>query len=411
MRRKFAKGPRSTDSHKFWMIAPDHREGYLDTWRAIACLLVYFYHSAVNVSILDVPFYGLQGVNLFFVLSGYLLGLKFLPGLRGAGKLPEVIPYLCRRFIRIYPPYFVCLAVFTLLRYLSGTQPPTVGNWVARATLIFNYLDRYDFLAINGVFWSLAIEMQFYLLLPVIGFAVHRVSRPGSIKPWLFAGVFLVTGMLSRFFEVGWVDHSAHGTIAVVRFRWAASYLDLFGVGILLRLIEDHFRMRVGHAGRIMSVLGLGTGVGILALAAKWTHSAGLWDESRDLVYVTFCPLMVCLGFATLVGVTSVSNWRDSIPFRWSWLQWIGRISYSIYLYHTGVLYVFNRLSKISTWGLGWTEMCLIAAMASMPITLVVGWMAYRLVEVPCMQFRGWRSRAKVGFAFDEPGKLKLGKR
>jgi peptidoglycan/LPS O-acetylase OafA/YrhL len=92
-----------------------NRRPYLDAYRALACLLVFFYHSALNLQAGKIVFFGYNGVHLFFVLSGYLLGGKLLERLSGGDRWWTIFVYLRHRFLRIYPAYFVCLCVFVLL--------------------------------------------------------------------------------------------------------------------------------------------------------------------------------------------------------------------------------------------------------------------------------------------------------
>jgi peptidoglycan/LPS O-acetylase OafA/YrhL len=127
------------------------RRAYLDTFRAIACLLVFFYHWALNLQAGKIIFFGYNGVHLFLVLSGYLkLGGKLLEKLSSGNKWQVTLGYLKHRFLRIYPAYFVCLSVFVILRYVSGTNPPEALNILSRVGLYFNYLDMSDFFAIHA---------------------------------------------------------------------------------------------------------------------------------------------------------------------------------------------------------------------------------------------------------------------
>jgi len=356
---------------------------YLDVSRGLACLLVFFYHTAVNITVFGVPFYGYHGVHLFFVLSGYLLAGKFVPALVGIAPLPSVKGYLRSRFLRIYPPYLVCLAVFVLLRVASGTNVPDWENVVLRAVLLFNYVDRYDYFAINGGFWSLAVEMQFYLLLPLAVWLVMRLLPAGTPRAIWFAVFFIGLGVVSRIFEVAYIDHDHPSAVAHIRFKWATSHLDLFGVGILLRVFEDVICGRRFSIGGFGAVFGMTGGFAMLSLVALWTKQAGHWQDSKDLAFVALGPLLACLGFAVLLGTTGASSLRDSRFFRSALLVGIGQISYSLYLYHPGVFFVFNRLSRPDQWGLSWGSMTMLIGLCCLPVTLLVAWIAYRLVERP----------------------------
>jgi peptidoglycan/LPS O-acetylase OafA/YrhL len=364
------------------------RLDYLDTYRGIACLLVYFYHTAVNITIFGVPFPGYNGVHLFFVLSGYLMSGKFIPCLLGTAETPDLREYILRRFLRIYPPYFIALCVFVALRFVGHTNPPGWLHLVACAGLVFNYFDRFDFFAINGTFWSLAIEIQFYLVLPLIFLAVLRTLPASRARVFWFALIFVSVGIASRAFEAQFINHIDPRAIAHIRFKWITSYLDLFGAGILLRAVESalspsepSISARKGICGIVLGILGLGA-------IAVWELNAGNWLQSASLPFTAFGPTLTALGFAVILGATGMSGLRSNAFFRWGWLRWVGRISYSVYLYHVGVLFMFNRFFKPARWGYSWDVMVLIIGICCLPLVLIIGWLMNKYVEVPFYEMR-----------------------
>ena len=84
--------PQIVQSH-----ADTNRRPYLDSFRALACLLVFFYHAALNLQAGKIVFFGYNGVHLFFVLSGYLLGRKLLEKLGSGNKRRVVLGYSYER--------------------------------------------------------------------------------------------------------------------------------------------------------------------------------------------------------------------------------------------------------------------------------------------------------------------------
>lgn len=359
------------------------RVEYLDVYRGLASLLIFFYHTGVNLSLFGVPFPGYNGVHLFFVLSGYLMAGKFLPALLGTNPPPGLRDYLSRRFLRIYPPYFVCLLLFVALRVFSGTNPPDWQNILLRAGLVFNYVDHYDYFAINNGLWTLAIEIQFYLLLPLIAWLCLRCLRPRQSRALMFAVSFLVVGILSRAFESSFIDHTGANAIAVIRFKWVTSHLDLFGAGILLKVVEEFLARRPFSLTRLGATGGMLAGATVLALVALWTRAAGHWQDSPDLFFVSLGPTVTCLAFALLLGVTGASPLRESRLFRSALLVWVGQVSYSMYLYHPGVFYAFDRIFRPDRWGLSWGAMTLLTGLCCLPIALAVAWLGYRFIELP----------------------------
>src|SRR5687767_2866467 len=108
----------------------------LDGWRAVACLLVLFTHTGFTLGYHPVLVWGFTGVHLFFVLSGYLLFTPFCKAIIDRNPLPDFGWFYLRRWLRIYPPYFLALVVFTVLRYVSNSHPPTGFSFLSHALLI-----------------------------------------------------------------------------------------------------------------------------------------------------------------------------------------------------------------------------------------------------------------------------------
>ena len=394
--RQIAQGQAGTD-----------RRPYLDSFRALACLLVFFYHSALNLQAGKIIFFGYNGVHLFFVLSGYLLGGKLLEKLSSGNKWRVSLNYLKHRFLRVYPGYFVCLCVFILLRYFSGTNPPDALNILSRIGLYFNYLDMSDFFAINAALWTLAVEIQFYLVLPVVALLVLSF-----IKDWKSATIalgiaFVIVGVLSRSYEILFVNHWWH-SVSIVRFKWVFSYLDLFGIGILLNSAERAWRSKFGDLNLWQAIFSIAVALTILAGTSVWAKRSGIdWQNAHDAVFMIVAPVLTCIAFALIMGSTGLSQLKNLPVFRWSWLQWIGKVSYSVYLYHVGVLFAANKLIHPLERGWDWTISSIIMATVSLPVTLFIAWLSYVLVEIPFMQGKPFADYRKMIGGFLSARKLR----
>ena len=360
-----------------------NRRPYLDAYRALACLLVFFYHSALNLQAGKIVFFGYNGVHLFFVLSGYLLGGKLLEKLSTSDRWWTIFVYLRHRFLRIYPAYFFCLCVFVLLRHFSGRNVPTVFDFLSRVGLYFNYLDMTDLFAIHAALWTLAVEIQFYLVLPLVSLLVLSF-----IKDWKSATValgilFVVIGLISRSYEVLFVNHW-WPSVTIVRFKWVFSYLDLFGIGILLYSAEGMLRARFGRLKLAWALVCMFAALMVLAVTSVWAKRSGIdWQNAHDAFFMIVAPGLTCMAFAVMIGSTGLSRLQDLPVFHWKWLQWIGKISYSVYLYHIGVLFAVNRLLDPMSRGIDWTTSCIIIAAVSLPFTLAIAWLSYVFIEEP----------------------------
>src|SRR5579859_274009 len=175
----------------------------LDGVRAIACLSVISYHVHYLVKSYNVPavmggityslvMSGWSGVTLFFVLSGFLLFLPYAKALLFAEAWPGVRTFYLRRALRILPGYYVALALLILLshpEYLRVDHLPSLGLFL---TFLMDAPSTYQ--QINGPFWTLAIEWQYYMLLPLLawGFALLvRRGRSEEERLWLVISCLL----------------------------------------------------------------------------------------------------------------------------------------------------------------------------------------------------------------------------
>lgn len=166
-------------------VLPEHIPR-LDVLRAVAILLVFVFHyfnnvnqafaqvaahaptgdanTALNSLVSKIAGLGTSGVPLFFVLSGFCIHLSVLRG-RRAFRAKD---FYWRRFLRIYPAYFISLAIFSLLAAFKILNSLNLKMFLTHLFLIHNFFNHQILLSINAPFWSLAVECQFYLLYPLV---------------------------------------------------------------------------------------------------------------------------------------------------------------------------------------------------------------------------------------------------
>jgi len=358
------------------------RDTALDGWRAIAALLIVFCHCGSDLRRPPFVVFGFSGVHLFFVLSGYLISKPYLACLIAGQPLPSWRRYALRRFTRIYPAFIVALAFYTLMRVAAHLHPPSTASLISHALLVFNWGDRADFFSLNAVMWSLAIEVQFYVILPMAaGIAARVASDNGQRAALMIIIGFVLVGLVSRALEY---STSPFGT---VRFRLPFSFLDLFAMGILAGYVELTYGtwLRLQLASRW--VLGISAGVSVLALN-NWALAGGSfdWFTPPSIQHACLYPIGLCAAFALLLLVLR-SRTRHHVPALTSRVAiFLGQISYSVYLYHIAVEYTLLAVApkRISTW-LGGHNF--IYGLVSLPLVVVVSYIAYRLVEAPAISW------------------------
>ena len=358
------------------------RDEALDGLRGLAALMIVFYHCGMELRL--PPFFmpGYTGVHLFFVLSGYLIAKPFLARLSSERALPSWRNYALRRVVRIYPTYFVALVFFIAMRFVGHAHRPTLRDGVLHALLVFNWGRPSDFLAINIVMWTLAIEAQFYVLLPLAA-ALAKKGLPGHgrASAWLLGLAFVVVGWISRVAEY-WATKPGE-----LRFRLPFSFLDLFAMGMLVASAELVLAPRLRERPAQRRAL-LACAVGLLFGSNYWLVIAGGgdWLSPPSLALLWLYPTLICAGFALLLLALLTRTKEHVFVLTSAPLKFVGRISYSMYLYHVGVGYLLlTRLPPALGLWLGLHPP--VYALAQLGPVLLVSYLAYRAVELPSLRW------------------------
>jgi peptidoglycan/LPS O-acetylase OafA/YrhL len=274
--------------------------------------------AAADQSWLVIPAYcGHFGVNLFFVISGFILALPFAKRAFNEKAAPDLKSYYLRRVTRIEPPYLLNLIVIFLIHWRQwGEGPQVVPNLIA--SLFYSHGLVYGReSAINGVAWSLEVEIQFYLLTPllVLIFRLRNVVARRSLIVALIVGF----GMLSQ-----WVIYpSGSARLSLTLLNFAHYFLTGF------LLVDLYLTGRLRGADKRLSW-------DLATLAGAATIFATL---SRFGQFYFLLPLMVGLLYAGFfMG-------RLSNAFaRARWITIIGGMCYTIYLYH--ILIISNLMTQ-----------------------------------------------------------------
>jgi peptidoglycan/LPS O-acetylase OafA/YrhL len=344
--------------------------------------MVVFFHCGVEFRLPPFVIPGYSGVHLFFVLSGYLISRPFWACLLNGQPLPSWRSYAVRRFFRIYPTYFVALILFVAMRFAGHLHVPTFSDVVLHALLVFNWGAPAQFLAINIAMWTLAIEAQFYVILPLAANLARKPTRArGRRGVLLVVLAFVLMGSVSRGLEYGATLPGG------LRFRLPFSFLDLFAMGMFVAYLElthaSYFRQRRLLRGALL--------LGAAALLFGTNHwqvvsGGGDWLRPPTLALACLYPTCVCAAFA-LVLLVVLTRTRDSVAVLTSApLVFIGQISYSMYLFHVGVGYfLLTRLPR--GWGFWLGSHPPVYAIVQLGPVIAVSYVAYRMVELPSLRW------------------------
>jgi len=336
----------------------------LDLVRAIAIVFVLVAHDASFLGYwfnFPVPFKvslaGMFGVELFFVLSGLLIGRLLLDLVEYGPNLRNLGIFLARRWMRTLPLYFLWLAFLLLCRPPAGPFGWHVLHYVTLTQNLLSGMPEGEFFPVT---WSLTIEEWFYLLFATSAVAcVAVLRRPAAI--WLVILLFLVVPPFLRWQVPDSADFvGAIQKVAVLR-------LDAIAFGVLMAAILRRWTPPLG-----LSLHLLASGVTILCIV--WANRVA-WPAHvfRSFIY-TLVPVggMLCLPAAAAWG--RCDGWY-AVPVRW-----LSRYSYGLYIMHFTVLEIASAWRvALTPWG---------AALVGICGPFVVAGLSWHFLEAPILARR-----------------------
>ncbi|MEB0076425.1 acyltransferase family protein [Pseudomonas sp. CCI3.2] len=306
-------GAKTTKPTRICGYRPD-----IDGLRAIAVVLVALYHAKFPV------WGGFVGVDVFYVISGYLITSIIHPEI-SAGTF-KFRSFYERRIKRLLPAYLFLL--FWLFLYCSHFLfADELISFAKSAIYSLIGLSNVYFLFGTGYFgsagyepllhtWSISVEEQFYVFWPIILIVLFKLRRRVS-PTWIIAGIFLLSLGLSEVFS----HHHRNAAYLLLPFR----FFELL-IGSYLSIASDKIARYIRYP-TLYSVVGLG-----LIIASAFMLNEGSGFPGID-------ALPVCLGAALIIACAMgpqpgiVNRWLSLAP-----VTYVGKISYSLYLWHWPVL-------------------------------------------------------------------------
>lgn len=313
---------------------------------------------------------GRMGVDLFFALSGYLIGRIILRTLENITQYDVVKRFWARRWLRTLPAAYVSAIVVWLF------APPNSFFAYLQSILFLGAANPYNVVQEMGFWWSLGVEEVFYFLFP---FVVYQLCKTFSMTPSksfvVSVMLFLIVPMATRLgLQMLFTPKAAYYLNVTIYARLDSM---VYGLGIAWIYVRRRgwFNM--------LATWGMAPGIGMIVLGYVLTADLSRWYMVGIFLGHTF----IIIGAALVIPALERCS---TVGFKYFdyFVSWVALISYSVYLYHFMIYeWIENELVGASflgdvpwTWDFG-IYLCM---------TLLISWLSYRYVEAPILR---WRDR------------------
>ena len=363
----------------------------IDGLRAVAVVAVMLYHLGFSW----IPG-GFLGVDLFFVISGYVITRLLLDSIQRSGGL-DLRAFYKARIRRLFPP--LVFMIFVTIIYISIWAPETMRRFVSDSPfalfggmnwwLVFRQTDYFDTISRPPLLqhtWSLGVEAQFYLIWPLILLLVLRqfgkAKIPGAA---LFIAAISGIALLLVSYEV---DAANASQVSHVYFGTDTHSIGLFlGAALAVSWVPQNLQEQVNRRAQDF-IDGIGV-IGFVGLLGVFL----LINENDPTLYKLAFPLAGLFGCAILTSIVHPAS-RFAPILSNKVAVWIGERSYAIYLWHWVVFQVTRPAVDLegSTWALYALRILVVFALADISL---------RLVELPVRSglveywFKGMKYRTK----------------
>lgn len=319
----------------------------LDGFRGVSILLVVFYHMV------HTPSFGWIGVQMLFVLSGFLITRNLLRD----EHLPLATGlrlFYVRRALRIFPAMYLYLLLLLIASYLledfASVRPflPWAAVYLQNIASIYgldaNMVGGSTMATVH--LWSLSVEEHFYFLWPLL-----FLVTPSTHRTKLIWSMLLLAPVIRLLIQLFWTGGDGARPYPMAVYMFSGSHIDAFAIGALVALVPDAVSRRYASLRVFVGLFMLAVALGLLASGQTTLpesfkelrqHSLGypiamhasgsaIWGYS---VVNVLCAFLVILAIHHPLVARCLRN---------SVLRWSGKISYSVYLVHHPILYLFNK--------------------------------------------------------------------
>jgi peptidoglycan/LPS O-acetylase OafA/YrhL len=354
----------------------------LDLLRALAITMIMLLHYGMTGFVLpkegffvEIVRWGANGVDLFFALSGFLIGGQIIEEIYN-GKF-SFKRFFFKRLFRIFPPYYFSILVvvvlfFTGLADSNAVRGGTPVEYFLRdvVNLVF-YLQNYTYSVIqNDVYWTLAIEEQFYIVAPVVLFLLMRYARRYFPVALI---ILIVTGIALRFVFFAELTNLVDDLKSPFHTRYQSLLLGVFVAYLFIAYNKRLVGLR-GHWKAVIALLSVACLVFSFLLSSTTSSYIQCWAYT-----------MAALGFSVLILFLTISS-IGCLKMGQAVTGWIAKLSYTMYLYHFLLVLPFvNILKKFFSGGLAFF---IVTFVIYYLVVVVISFGLYNIVDRPCMNYR-----------------------
>jgi peptidoglycan/LPS O-acetylase OafA/YrhL len=348
---------------KISQIAP------LDGLRGIAALMVIVFHGwqfgvfdglPVSSHYFKVAKFGQTGVDLFFVLSGFLITRILLDTRGGPGFFRN---FYARRMLRIFPLYYFFLIIYVfVVPFLEGQPAAPFGRYWWFFVFLQNIPPTFHSITsfVPGHYWSLAVEEHFYLLWPLLVFA----TPPRRLVWW--SGLIILAALACRWWFLF--------ELKLDVFYCTPCRMDALAWGTLLACLEANGG--IFKLSRVFLVILL---ILMPVLSVVWIRFSDNGANWLELVKYTFVGAIYWALLGLIISHQATKLVRQLLAN--AGLRFVGKISFGLYVYQALSYHVINRCVSVSKHGL--TAFALVVM-----LTLVVSWASFRFYETPFLKLK-----------------------
>lgn len=340
----------------------------LDGIRALAITLVLGYHF-------QIPFFsgGFIGVDLFFVLSGYLITLQLLKEIKISQTI-NIKLFWKKRFNRLYPGIFALIIPVIGIYMIKHPSSPLkiikdalagilgVSNWWNLIQKV-PYADIFTKPSPLKHFWSLAVEAQFYLIFPLLLLVLYKKVKNKKKMLGVLALISLCSIIsMSVWYSPTGIDRSYYGTdTRIFSLLFGSMFAFIWAPSKLKDKLTSHYQHILDYTAIVI--------LGILLIMVMSIN-----ENMRFLYYGGF--VLISLLGVILIGISVHSGTKTFLFFSHPILSWLGKRSYSIYLWHYPIIVLFTPLKASGIYRT-------LVIILELLLTLVIADISFRLIETP----------------------------